>query len=165
MALVRKVALPNNASGQLFLHSMPGRKEKIDECWKEIKSVPVHSIICLASDQEISHKSPVYSVAISTGTVPCERRSLPIEDFGTPENEGDFLQLCSDIAESLKSGKNVLVHCGAGIGRSGVCAVLVLMRLRVPLEEALKHVKAAGSGPETAAQHEFLERMRPNTDG
>jgi protein-tyrosine phosphatase len=144
---------------------MPGREEKLDECWTEIKSVPVTSIICLASDDEISQKSPSYSDSIGSETVPCERRSLPIQDFGIPDNEDDFLHLCSDIAESLKVGKNVLIHCGAGIGRTGMCAVLVLMRLRLPLQEALKHVRAAGSNPETPAQHAFLERMKRNTAG
>ena len=71
----------------------------------------------------------------------------------------------SEIAESLKTGQNVLVHCGAGIGRTGTFAVLVLMRLRLGLEEAMTFVKVAGSCPETSGQRGFLERMRPNTDG
>jgi len=165
MALFRKVEVPDNAAGQLLLHSMPGRGEKIHECWTEIKAIPIHSIVSLTSDDEIAHKSPSYSSAIANGTVPCERWTLPVKDYGIPENKDEFWRLSVRVAESLKSGQNVLVHCGAGIGRTGTFATLVLMGLRLQLEEALRRVKAAGSGPETSEQHAFLERMRPNTDG
>jgi protein-tyrosine phosphatase len=165
MKLFREVVLPNNTAGRLVLHSMPGRNETIDDCWTELKSLPVHSIVCLTSDEEISKKSPSYSASIASGSVPCERWPLSVPDYGVPENESEFLSLASRVAESLKSGQNVLVHCGAGIGRTGTFATLVLMRLRVPIEEALQRVSTAKSGPETSEQRAFLERMRSNTDG
>ena len=130
-----------------------------------VTTAQVHSIVSLTSDEEISKKSPSYASAIANGSVPCHRWSLSVPDRGAPDNESEFLNLASEVSESLKSGKNVMVHCGAGIGRTGMFAALVLMRLRVPLEEALRRVKAAGSSPETSEQSAFLERMRPNTDG
>lgn len=165
MPLFRKVALPANARGQLFLHSMPGRYEDIDKCWSEVAAVPVHSIVCLAFDDEIAEKSPKYSSAIQSGIVPCERWPLSVKNYGIPEDTNEFFRVAERAAESLRDGRNVLVHCGAGIGRTGTFAAFVLMRLRVPLEEALKRVKAAGSGPETQEQGAFLEELRPNTDG
>jgi protein-tyrosine phosphatase len=165
MAFFREVSVPSNAAGRLLLHSMPGRREKLDDCWREVKSVPVHAIVCLASDEEISQKSPSYLAAIDSGMVSCQRWALGVPDYGVPDNESAFLHLASQVADSLKSGQNILVHCGAGIGRTGMFATLVLMRLRVPFDESLKFVKAAGSGPETSAQRAFLERMRGNTDG
>jgi len=165
MAFFREVSVPSNAAGRLLLHSMPGRRERLDECWREAESVPVHAIICLASDEEIAQKSPSYLAAITSGDVPCQRWPLGVPDYGVPSDESGFLDLASQVADSLKNGLNVLVHCGAGIGRTGMFAALVLMRLRIPLEESLKRVKAAGSGPETAAQRAFLDRMRGNTDG
>lgn len=165
MSLFRKVALPANASGQLFLHSMPGRVEDLEKCWSEVKSLPVHFMVCLASDEEIAKKSPKYFSAIQKATVPCQRWPFAVLDYGVPKDGEEFFRLADHVAESLKQGHNILVHCGAGIGRTGTFATLVLMRLRLPLEEALKRVRAAGSAPETPEQRAFLETMRPNTDG
>lgn len=165
MGMFRRVSLPPSAPGHLLLHSMPGRREPIDQCWAEIRVTPVHAIVCLASDEEIAAKSPSYASAVGGCSVPCERWVLPVEDYGVPSDEDEFLALASQVAESLKTGRNILVHCGAGIGRTGTFAVLVLLRLRVPVEEALRRVNAAGSSPETPGQRQFLERMRANMDG
>ena len=93
MTLFRRVSLPVNASGQLLLHSMPGRNERIDQCWNEIRSVPVDAMVSLASDEEIAAKSPSYSAAIGSGAVPCDRWVLPIEDYGIPNDEDEFVRL------------------------------------------------------------------------
>jgi protein-tyrosine phosphatase len=131
---------------------MPGRTEPLDVCWAEVKALEIHSIVSLTSEDEIATKSPAYFSAILSGTVPCERWPVPVKDYGVPEQAFDYLRVASNVAESLKAGKNILVHCGAGIGRTGSFATLVLMRLRLPLQEALKRVQAAGSRPENAEQ-------------
>ena len=165
MPFFRKVAVPSNASGQLLLHSMPGRVEGLEQCWENVKTLPVHVIVCLTSDDEIAKKSPTYLAAIKTATVPCARWSIPVPDYGVPDSSDEFVQLADRVAESLKQGDNVLIHCGAGIGRTGTFAVLVLMRLRIPLKKALGLVKTAGSGPENETQRAFLRDMSANTDG
>lgn len=164
MVLFREVSAPSNVAGRLLLHSMPGRRENLDDCWREIESLPIHVIVCIASDEEISRKSPSYLAAITSGAVPCQRWLFGVPDYGVPSDESAFLDLASQVADSLKKGQNVLIHCGAGIGRTGMFAALVLMRLRVPIEESLKRVKVAGSGPETSAQRALLDRMRGNID-
>jgi protein-tyrosine phosphatase len=50
------------------------------------------------------------------------------------------------------NGQNVLLHCAAGIGRTGTAAACVLKRLGLPVDEALQRVREAGSNPETAVQ-------------
>jgi protein-tyrosine phosphatase len=165
MPLFRKVSVPTNASGQLLLSSMPGRVDGLEKYWENIKNLPVHAIVCLTSDEEIAKKSPTYLEAIRAATVPCARWPMPVPDYGVPDSGDEFLQLADRVAESLKQGDNVLIHCGAGIGRTGTFAVLVLMRLRVPLEKALGLVKTAGSGPENETQRAFLKKMSANTDG
>ena len=56
----------------------------------------------------------------------------------------------------LGEGKNVLVHCAAGIGRTGTFAAALLVRLGCGLEEALRRVEVAGSHAEDDCQLAFL---------
>src|SRR5437867_769240 len=106
MALFREVSVPSNAAGRLLLHSIPGRREELDDCWSEVESVPVHVIVCLASDEEISQKSPSYLAAIASGAVPCQRWPLAVPDYGVPCDESAFLDLAAQVADSLKNGQN-----------------------------------------------------------
>jgi protein-tyrosine phosphatase len=45
-----------------------------------------------------------------------------------------------------------LLHCAAGMGRTGTVAACLLKRLGLPKEEALERVRQAGSNPESAVQ-------------
>jgi len=45
-------------------------------------------------------------------------------DHGVPEDEDDFIKFTEKVDEYNKNGKPLLVHCSAGIGRSGTfCAI------------------------------------------
>ena len=67
-----------------------------------------------------------------------------------------FWQFADDLAASLKKGDAILMHCGAGIGRTGTMATAVLMALGTAREAALRAVQAAGSHPETPSQRLLL---------
>eukprot|EP01127_Copromyxa_protea_P008436 TRINITY_DN1937_c0_g1_i2.p1 TRINITY_DN1937_c0_g1~~TRINITY_DN1937_c0_g1_i2.p1 ORF type:complete len:131 (-),score=16.02 TRINITY_DN1937_c0_g1_i2:50-442(-) len=45
---------------------------------------------------------------------------LPICDFGVPETPHGVLKIVRSIKKFLDHGLNVLVHCHAGIGRTGL---------------------------------------------
>jgi len=53
----------------------------------------------------------------------------------------------------------VLVHCAAGVGRTGCYAIAVLLLKGYSLEVATMHVNAHGSGPESRAQIDFLKAV------
>lgn len=88
-------------------------------------------------------------------------RSFPIQDRGTPQSVVEFLALADEIAASLKQGLAVTVHCRAGIGRSGLLAACVLLRLGVNASNAFAVVsKARGlTVPDTSAQIEWFHSM------
>ena len=51
----------------------------------------------------------------------CERRRLPIRDFGVPTHE-ELRRILNTIDDALGYGRTVFVHCRGGIGRTGRCS-------------------------------------------
>lgn len=109
----------------------------------------------LAPLDETRKKSPHYAEAIEAGTLPCDLHSFPIPDFGVPEDRRSFWVFAQDLARRLTEGERLLIHCGAGIGRTGTLAICVLLALGAPLEVATETVEAAGSVPETQEQRDL----------
>jgi protein tyrosine phosphatase len=152
----RQVVLPDGVPGRLLLHSMPGRLEVLHAVWMAATQENVRAIVRLTGLAEIRSKSPDYAEALAKGHVPFEVVPCEIPDFGTPYNRGAYWAVVRGIAKRLRSGEAVLVHCAAGIGRTGIFAASVLMALGLPVEAAKKAVSAAGSGWETTQQRDLL---------
>ena len=64
------------------------------------------------------------------------------------------------IARRLpKAGDAVMLHCAAGIGRTGTAAACLLKRLGLSSSEAIQRVRDAGSNPENALQSGLVDRF------
>lgn len=154
--MFRRVQLPDAVPGVLFLHSMPGRFESMEAATGEIERNAISRVICLTAMDEIREQSPAYAAAIESG-VSWTHVPHPVSDFGVPEDVDAFMVLAKSVAEDLHAGERVLVHCAAGIGRTGTFAAAVLCQLGVPLIDARRLVRLAGSNAETDGQRMFLE--------
>lgn len=153
--MFRKVELPPSARGQLFLHSMPRRYESFDAVRREIVERGVVRVVCLAPVDEIHEKSPDYAAALASG-VAWAHDPFPIADFSAPEDISAFRDRATSVVDGLLRGDNVLVHCAAGVGRTGTFATAVLLALGLTLDVAEEVVHAAGAGAETDEQRSVL---------
>jgi protein-tyrosine phosphatase len=149
---LRRVALPHHAVGHLWLASMPGRFEAWGEFVAAARRAKLSLTVCLAPTDEVAALSPAYWRAISEGKLPFRWLSLPMQNFGLPTDMPAFRDGIGHCAASLIAGDSVLLHCAAGIGRTGTAAVCVLKQLDVPTDDAMQRVRDAGSNPETALQ-------------
>ena len=154
--MFRRVDLPARIPGTLLLHSMPGRFETIEKVWQQLKIDAVGAIACLSEEYEIRLKSSKYADALESGTVPCCVVSFEIREGGVPADRDAFWALANDLANRLRSGEALLIHCAGGVGRTAMLAVSVLLALGEPFNEAESAVARAGSIVETMSQIEML---------
>lgn len=157
--MFRSVRLHESISGQLFLHSMPGRYEALDEAIKELASKGITAVVSLAPQTEIRSKSSAYADAIEEGSLPVTVLIEPVVDYGVPKDLDAFTDLAKEIANQLSAGSNILVHCGAGIGRTGMFTAIVLSYLGMTHEESLQRVREASAGPETDSQRALVHQF------
>ncbi len=61
--------------------------------------------------------------------------SFPMPDRGLPKSVHDVKNFVDDLVSRLKKGGSVLIHCRAGIGRSGLLAGCILVSLGVPFPD------------------------------
>ncbi len=163
--MFREVSMPGPVKGRLYCHSMPGRFEPLDETIELIQMKCIRRLVSLTSVEEINSKSPSYARLLRSGEFEWEQEAFPVADFGIPSDRGAFLAFVTGVARRLEDGDNVLLHCGAGVGRTGTAAMCVLLVLGLSRPQARTHVSRAGAGPETASQEELVTWVEKRVSG
>jgi protein-tyrosine phosphatase len=143
--------------GSLWLGSMPGRFEPWSAFATQARRAKLAVVVCLTPRSELAELSPAYHRAVTQGTVPFRWINLPMPNFGVPEDAAAFRREVRQIAAALRNGDSVLLHCAAGMGRTGSTAACVLKALGLSTEEALERVRDAGSNPQNAQQSGLVD--------
>jgi len=86
--------------------------------------------------------------------------SFPIPDRQVPKSEVELAVVLEKLSNALSSGKNVLVHCRQGIGRSGLVAACLLVSQGLSPGAAIEKVSSARKAlvPETSEQKDWIDR-------
>jgi protein-tyrosine phosphatase len=153
----RPVPLPEPVRGALWLHAMPGRLETWENFLGEARRTRLTLVVCLTPRHEIAALSPRYETAVREGTLPMRWVHLPMLDLGLAENLEHFRHGIEQIARDVLGGDVALLHCAAGIGRTGTAAACLLRPLGVARTQALQAVREAGSSPESALQSGLVD--------
>jgi protein-tyrosine phosphatase len=156
---LRQVSIEDVSPGELWLGSMPGRFERWSEFVAEAKRRKLCLVVCLAPPDEIASLSPTYWQAIGEGSLVCRWMNLPMQNFGLPADPQAFREGIAEAAQRLQAGDAVMIHCAAGIGRTGTAAACLLKQLGLDTEEAMERVRDAGSNPETALQSGLVDEF------
>lgn len=90
-----------------------------DDVWREFDSVvTLISVAQWGKPPRESHRTWVV---------------YPMEDSESMPPEDDLLGIVDFVVREVRAGKNVLVHCGAGLNRSGLVGALAILALRPDL--------------------------------
>ena len=149
---LRRVNLPATVPGSLWLAGMPGRFEPWNDFEDRARHAALGLVVCLTPRSELAELSPAYHAAVAQGDMPFRWLNLPMRNFGLPEDRASFEDGVRQIAQALRQGDAVMLHCAAGLGRTGSTAACVLKALDLDTREALQRVRDAGSNPQNAQQ-------------
>ena len=83
---------------------------------------------------------------------------LPVPDFGVPSDPDEWEKGIKTVIDALKEGRNVVVHCLAGLGRTGVfLACLAKETLGLSGDQSISWVRESIPGAlENYNQEEFV---------
>ncbi|MBX3454088.1 dual specificity protein phosphatase family protein [Ferrovibrio sp.] len=84
---------------------------------------------------------------------------IPIEDYQPPgpASLAQWNDALPDVLRRLAEGERILIHCAAGLGRTGTMAAMLLVAGGASALEAIAHVRQARPGTiETAEQEAFV---------
>jgi protein-tyrosine phosphatase len=93
--------------------------------------------------------------------------SLPIPDREAPGSDAGAIASLEKLDAELGAGRNVVIHCRQGVGRSGLIAACLLILKGISSGEAVGSVSAARGVdvPETAEQRHWIDRYAATLAG
>jgi len=144
-------------TGKLAIFAHPrGGDWLLDEI-RALKDNGLDVIVSLLTKEEDKELSLLEEKAMCE-TVGSEFMQFPIADVSVPASRTATLELVNTLDELLSKGRNVGIHCLAGVGRSGMIAACLLMMRGLSPEKTLAEVSNARGVivPQTDEQREWL---------
>ena len=120
----------------------------------------VDTVVSLLTPDE-EHDLDLHAERSEVASHGLEFVSLPIPDRQVPPSEGPVMSVLDKLDSTLRSGKNAVVHCRQGVGRSGLVAACLLVAKGTDPETAVRNLSAARGVaiPETAEQRRWIDRF------
>ena len=143
--------------GRLAIVPRPRGGDWLDDEAAAWKQQGVNTIVSTLMDDEIEDFD-LHREGAASEKQGLEFVAYPIPDRGVPASMKAASALLADLEKKLSDGKNVVIHCRQGIGRSAVLSVSLLILAGLDVDTAARG-GGARSVPETQEQRDWLLRF------
>lgn len=135
------VRIPLAISGRLYASPMPyGPYDPFNRLIKDYRTHRIDAVVPLVTDDEIAKKAArdILQLYAKEGF---EVIRLVIPDLTSPRLE-EISAAVEAIVDKLAGGGRVVVHCNAGLGRTGIVLACLVSRVeQVDGDAAIAHVR------------------------
>jgi len=84
---------------------------------------------------------------------------FPIKDKSVPKNKAQLHSFLDNLCDEIQKDKNILIHCNAGLGRSGLIAALLCKKLGI-VDEPISFIRQYRPGAiETREQEKLISLL------
>jgi protein-tyrosine phosphatase len=147
------------SEGKLSVMAKPVSGEWIDDEFSGLKRLGVNKVVSLLEKDEEREVGLALEMSLCHEH-DIEFISFPIPDRGLP-NTPKAIALAEELYSEINKGKHVVIHCRAGIGRTGIIAGAVLVKSGINANEALSLISDARGVkvPDTEEQESWLQGL------
>ena len=144
-------------AGRLLVMAKPTAGEWIEDEFAGLASAGVRQVVSLLERSEALELGLGDEEALCLANA-MAFRPFPIPDRGVPMDSGKYVCLVQSLLSDIEQGMDTVVHCRAGIGRTGIVAAGVLVCAGNSIEQSLQKVSDARgvTVPDTQQQTEWL---------
>lgn len=152
------VRIPLDVPGRLFASPMPyGPYDPFNQLIREYRRNRVNVVVPLVTDEEMAKKAARNLPKVYAGEQ-IDVIRFPIPDLTSP-SLAEVTQSIEKIVGELRAGKRVVVHCNAGLGRTGVVLACILCRISgMSGNDAISYIKSYLSLKMTDEQVRFVRK-------
>ena len=145
--------------GSITMMPKPAGGEQLAPYIEFLKSKGVNILVSLLQFDEVNTYS-LTNEGFESEAIGIEFINFQIRDHDVPQFFVPFNQLVENLTKELNQGKNIAIHCFAGIGRTGMLASSLLIKQGAQIDQALISLsKTRGLRvPETLQQISWLHR-------
>ena len=150
--------IETGTAGRLAVMARPRGGEWLEDEIRNWKEAGIDVVLSLLERDEARE------LELDAGATMCAQHGIvclanPIPDRGVPDSVEAIRALATQLANFVREGRSVAIHCRAGIGRSGMVAACVLIAIGFDVEGAFAAIAQARGVPvpDTQAQRDWMQ--------
>lgn len=162
MVSTEMIEFPFGLPGRIFRSPMPFATFDIrDDLFRQYIEKNISVVVMLAEEEESIHATGI-NLKKFYKQKGMKVIHLPIPDFGIPDPKS-LSQAVREVISAAEQGKNIVIHCYAGLGRTGMFAACIARQLQgVDGGEAVQWVRQHVRGSvETPEQMQMIYQYQP----